>query len=275
LSKQPYDAFSRPPYLGPSNPATNPGPGGHFDHLDVDSREFSCATMYATVRRVLDIWEDYFARQLDLHLSPGLSRVELIPLIVWDNAQAGLGFMEFGFGRTSQGGVDLTRPYCQNFDVLAHELGHAIIFAAVGFPQFGAEPDDYGGFHESCGDLVAINASLHFDTVVNHLLEQSKGNLFSINELSRVGELSASREIRVAFNYERMSEVGTEPHERSLPLTGAIFDILVEVFQKELVGANLISQGLADRSNHTFGGTVDPGIDAAFAQAYAGKRDQF
>ena len=44
------------------------------------------------------------------------------------------------------------------------------------------------------------------------------------------------RHIRVAFNDLRMSDVGTEPHNRSLPLTGGIFDIFVEVFQKLFPG---------------------------------------
>ena len=95
--------------------------------------------------------------------------------------------------------------------MLAHELGHSIIFAEVG--RAGEPADDaidYGGMHESAGDLVAIVASLHFDSVVDHLLEQTRGNLFTVNELDRVGELSESREIRMAFNSLRMSDVGDE-----------------------------------------------------------------
>jgi hypothetical protein len=104
--------------------------------------------------------------------------------------------------------------------------------------------------HESAGDLVAIVASLHFDSLVTHLLDATKGNLLTINGLDRVGELSDSREIRVAFNAKRMSDVGEEAHERSLPLTGAIFDSMVEVFQQELVDKKLISPELRLRSTH-------------------------
>ena len=35
----------------------------------------------------------------------------------------------------------------------------------------------------------------------------------------------------------------------SLPLTGAVFDILVEVYKQELINANLIDQELADRAD--------------------------
>jgi hypothetical protein len=277
VSKLPYNQFSGPPYLGPASPKVPPGPGGHFDHLDPDSREFSCATMYATVRRVLDIWEDYFGHRIDWHFASSFEKLELIPLIEWDNAQSGFGFLEFGYGRTINNSIDHSRPYCQNFDVLAHELGHSIIFAQVGVPSSQTDPAiDYGGMHESAGDLVAIVSSLHFNTVVDHLLEQTKGNLFTVNELDRVGELSESREIRVAFNSLRMSDVDEEPHERSIPLTGAIFDVMVEVYQKELVARNLITQALADRS--TQGPGMDPDaatVQADFDKAYAGNEKGF
>lgn len=269
INKLPYSNMSGPPYLGPKNPPVKPGTDGHFDYLDQNSREFSCATMYATVRRVLDIWEDYFGYRIDWHFNSSFERLEMIPLINWDNAHSGYGFLEFGYGRKG-GGIDLSRPYCQNFDVLAHELGHSIIFSVVGVPKnLSDEAIDYGGMHESAGDLVAIVAALHFNLVVDYLLAKTKGNLFTVNELDRVGELSDSREIRVAFNNLRMSDVGTEPHDRSVPLTGGIFDVMVEVFQKELVRRRLITQDLATQSTQGPGGSQDyEYIQKQFVAAY-------
>jgi hypothetical protein len=277
INKLPYSRFFRPPFAGAKNSPVESGPDGHFDHLDPNSREFSCATMYATVRRVLDIWQDYFGHRIDWHFEPDFARLEMIPLIEWNNAQSGYGFLEFGYGRGFGGGIDHSRPYCQNFDVLAHELGHSIIFSEVGFPSSPLdEAIDYGGMHESSGDLVAIISVLHFNSVVDYLLGSTKGNLFTVNELGRVGELDESREIRIAFNYARMSDVGDEPHDRSLPLTGGIFDVMVEVFQKNLVTAGLIDQDLADRSSGMPGGIQDPEqIQADFAAAYEGNEGAF
>jgi hypothetical protein len=276
INKQPYDETS-PPYRGPSNAPVPPGPDGHFLHLEVDSREFRCATMYATVRRVLDVWEDYFGHRIEWQFEADFARLEMIPLIEWDNAQSGYGFIEFGFGRTPEGTIDHALPYCENFDVLAHELGHSIIFSQVGIPQSPLDQGiDYGGFQESCGDLVAIVSVMHFNSIVDHLLENTHGNLFTVNELDRVGELSQSRQIRVAFNSVRMIDVGDEPHDRSLPLTGGIFDIMVEVFQKRLVQRELISEDLARRSEHGFSPPSDlPGIQQEFDAAYEGKADAF
>lgn len=270
-SKQPYSEFTGPPYLGAAGAKVQPGLEGHFDHIPATDRSFLLCTMYATVRRVLDIWEDYFGDTIPWHFSADFDRLELIPLINWDNAQSGYGFLEFGYGRRPSGGLDFTKPYCENFDVLAHELGHSIIFSQVGVPgNANGNTDDYGGFHESAGDLVALVALLHFNSVVEHLLDQSKGNLFTINELNRIGELSASREIRRAFNYKRMSDVGAEPHDRSEPLTGAFFDIFVEFYQRRLVEANLISVALAEASLGPRGESPESDqLQAEFETAYS------
>ena len=135
--------------------------------------------------------------------------------------------------------------------------------------------------HESAGDLVAIVAVLHSHSVVDHLLQHTQGNLFTVNELNRIGELSDSREIRVAFNYARMSDVRDEPHDRSLPLTGGIFDVMLEVYQKNLVQRGLITQDLvtqdlADRSTQGIGRDQDlDAIQADFARAYKGHEPGF
>ncbi|MEV0901727.1 hypothetical protein [Actinoplanes sp. NPDC049802] len=277
IGKLPYNNFFRPPFRGDARPPIQPNGDGHFDHLDPASREFSAATMYATVRRVLDIWEDYFGHTIHWHFESDFDRLELIPLIEWNNAQSGYGFLEFGFGRSPNGTIDHTRPFCENFDVLAHELGHSIIFAEVGVPASPFDEGiDYGGMHESAGDLVAIVASLHFHSLVDHLLEATKGNLLTINGLDRVGELSDSREIRVAFNGMRMSDIGDEPHDRSLPLTGAIFDTMVEVFQHDLVAKKLINDDLRIRSTNLPGTAQDlDEIQAEFTAAYTGNEGAF
>lgn len=276
INKRPYEDGEGPPYNGPANPPVQPGSDGHFDHLVPGTREFSAAHMYAVVRRVLDIWEDYFGHVIPWNFTPPFDRLLLIPLIRWDNAQSGFGFLEFGFGRNGAL-LDFQNPYCENFDVLAHELGHSIIFSQVGFPDTAAEATaEYGGFHESAGDLTALVAALHFDSVVDHLLGSSSGNLFTPNELERVGELSDGDVIRSAFNDLRVGDVGLEPHDLSQPLTGAFFDVFVEVFQKDLVARSLITQQLADRSFNEANSNVDnEEIQTEFERAFGGNEAGF
>lgn len=267
--KTPYSWPSGPPYAGERYPAAKPDANGHFEHIAPSAREFSAATMFATVRRVLDIWEDYFGRELPWFFRVTHPRLEMIPRVEWDNAQSGYGFIEFGFGRTGTGGIDHQNPYCENFDVLAHELGHSIKNGVIGWPAASRMTLEYRGHHEAFADLVAIVASLHFDSVVESLLQNTKGNLFSVNELSRVGELSKTRQIRLAFNYKKMSTVNRgEEHDLSEPFTGGAFDTLVEIYEQCLVDQGIIPKDLGDRSYHAPAEAL-PQIQQEFEAYYA------
>lgn len=268
-------SYEGPPYQGPRFPPVQPNQEGHFDYIRPDAQEFSSTVMYATVRRVLDIWEDYFGHSIEWFFREKLPKLELIPRVNWDNAQSGEGFLEFGFGRKLNGSIDYNNPYCENFDVLAHEMGHTIKNSTIGWPDSRDKvTKEYRGHHEAFGDLVAIVSVMHFNSVVDHLLKNTKGNLFSVNELSRVGELSDAREIRIAFNNMKMSDVGTEEHDLSQPFTGGAFDILVEVFQHNLIKRELISEELGRRSFNAR--TVDvSGIQEEFNRFYQGKETEF
>ncbi|MFS8211827.1 hypothetical protein [Paenibacillus sp. S29] len=272
LNKVPFGEPGSPPfqyrYEGPHSPAVQPNAQGHFDHLRPGERAFSAATMYATVRRALEIWEDYFGREIPWIWSNEVPKLLLIPLVVFNNAVSSpAGYLEFGF---PDGDTDI--PHCQNFDVLVHELGHQIKYAVIGIPD--RPTFEFRGHHEAFGDLVAIVASLHFNTVVDHLLNNTFGDLFSVNELSRVGDLKAGRSIRLAFNNEKFSRLITEPHLLSLPFTGGAFDILVEIFQRNLIERNLISQELGDLSfNSTVGQQHE--IREQFKRFYQGKEAEF
>ncbi|RED48627.1 hypothetical protein [Aestuariispira insulae] len=236
------DPFSLP-FKGPAHPPAPPCPQGHFDHHGQDSREFRAAHMYGTVRRVLDIWEDYFRGPIPWHFRQTHDRLEMIPWLDWNNAQFGWAFMEAGYGRDGQGN---RHAYALNFDVLAHEAGHGLVFSMVGIPSERNITAEYRGFHESASDLVAVLSVLHFEKFLDRLLRKTAGNLYLENMLNRVGELSQTEEIRLASNAYRMRDcidVRTPVEELSYkqvhslgePLTGAFFDILVEIYQNNLV----------------------------------------
>jgi hypothetical protein len=278
----PYDYPYLPPYRGPAGPPALPGRDGHFDDLAVGSPEFRAAHMYGTVRRVLDIWEGYAGRRIEWHFRGAYDRLELVPYVEWENAQAGFGFIETGYARDERGEP---RLHWQNFAVLAHELGHLLIYSEVGTPPRATRTEQYFGFHESAADLVALVACLHFHTVADHVLRRSAGNLYYLTELSRIGELSETTQLRIADNDLRMSDVedltasrdlNCALHQLAQPLTGAVFDIFVDVYQQNLVDAGLISEELDHASGRVSGVLVDdPAVEAAFAAAYEGRHEAF
>jgi hypothetical protein len=227
------------------------------------------AHTYGCVRFVLDVWERYFGRPIEWHFSPQYERLEILLLPVWDNAHVGWGFMEVGAYTTEAGEV---RPFSLNFDTIAHELGHLIIYREVGLPPIEGVESEYFGFHEAAGDLTALLAVLQFDSVVADLLEMTRGNLYTFNELNRFAELGKYEQIRIAGTHFKLSAFAAgwaDEHDLSMPLTGALFDIFVDIFHESLLERRLISpkvEDLADRVQYV--PEYEPLIQALFDDAY-------
>ena len=63
------------------------------------------------------------------------------------------------------------------------------------------------GFQEAASDIVAFLSTLHFKSVVDHILAETRGNIYAPNELNRFAELSPTHQIRSASNSIRMGDV--------------------------------------------------------------------
>jgi hypothetical protein len=244
-----------PPYGGALLPPPTPDAAGHFDHLAVDTPQFLAAHLYGAARFTLDVWEGYLGHTLRWWHADFQPRLELVPTVDWNNAHSGPGFVETGT-RLNQAGV--AGRFCLNLDVVAHELGHAIVFSKVGVPRAGRLTAQYLAFHETIADLVALLTALHLDSVVDRFLTQAMGNLYALSVVNRVGELSAVEQIRAvdfasrldAFRDLVLRPDGTwqDPsgarrtqHQLSQPLTAAIFSTLIEIYQDALVRTGVIA----------------------------------
>jgi hypothetical protein len=270
----PYDPPQYgPPYRGPLLPPARPDRDGHFDHLATDTPQFLAAHQFGSMRFTLDIWEHYLGSRIEWWDSRVHPRTELIPLVDWPNAQSGPGFLETGLWRGEDGS---SQPYALNFDVIAHETGHQILFSQVGVPAVDGFGAPFLAAHESFSDLVALIAVMHFPSVLVRLLEQTQGNLYVLNLVNRIAETSAHTQIRLAANTTTMADVadirlasdgtwidptgqGRNQHWIAAPLTGAIFDILVEVYQDALA-----AQGLIPNEANAQGWTRED-VETAFA----------
>ncbi len=263
-SKPPYEYPYLPPYRGPVHPPAQPGPDGNFDHIPVHDRAFLSAHLFGSVARVLDIWEGYVGHHIPWHFAGSLQRLELIPLIEWDNAQSGFGYLEFGHD-TSAAGVRY--PYCLNFDVIAHEVGHALLFSEIGLPPAGRNPGpDFTAYHEGVSDLCSLMGLLHFDTAMDRILRRGSGNLLVMNEMNQFAEQADERQVRIVGNSRRMSDVGLEAHDRSRPFTGAFFDALVEIYHDTVVARGIVDlppRSIIDARD------IDDDLARTFADAFS------
>ncbi len=264
-----------PPWSGEILPPAQPDAEGHFDYLQPGTPQFEMAHLFGTVRFVLDVWEGYFGRPIHWLFENDFPRAELSILPIFDNAYSGYGFVEVGGHKNPDAFV----PYSLNFDVIAHEIGHQIIYREVGIPDPGEATGEYFGFHESAADLVALIASMHFDSVVDNLLLTTHGNLYTLNALSRMAELSDHEQIRIAANDRRLREFvpgWRKEHELSQPLTGAFFDTFVDIFHEQLLDLGLISPEVEDLSDQLLA-TPEYAIvmQGLFDEAFAADPDGF
>jgi len=255
LKQAPYDPPDyMPPYRGSVYPRASPGPDGHFDYIPVETEQFLAAHLYGCIRFTLDVWEWFLGHPVRWWHADFLPQLELIPLVRWKNAHSGPGFVEMGEQPNHFGREQL---FCLNFDVVGHETGHAILFSQIGVPPPDAVSSEYLALQESFSDLIGMIAAMEFRSVAWRLLRQTDGNLYVLNLVNRLGKLSDREQIRIASNTRTMDDVsglrlapdgrwidplglGRNQHQLAEPLTGAIFDCLVEIYQDALVSRGLI-----------------------------------
>jgi hypothetical protein len=127
---------------------------------------------------------------------------------------------------------------CRSLDIVAHETGHAILDALKPNWILFGQPPQTGGLHESFGDLTAIFLALSQLDQVEAIIAQTKANLHDKTFLSDLAEefglvLGRPNGLRNADNDLKLSEVGNEVHAISQVFTGAIYDIVADIFAFE------------------------------------------
>ena len=119
----------------------------------------------------------------------------------WRNAHMGYGYLEAGERRLADGRI---ADLCLDFDVIAHEVGHALMMSLAGrFSRSGSAPTTRRCTRPRRTGRRS-SPSLHLDAHVEELLETTHGDLDSFNRLNRFAEFSSSRQIRLANNAATM-----------------------------------------------------------------------
>jgi len=250
-----YPYVYLPPWDGPLyEPAVSDEDGNFLQYDDINDPRFHAAHTYASIRFTLDVWERYYGRPIEWYFQEYYDKAEVVIIPEFENAQIGRGFIEVGTDVDKKDGS--MSPFTLNFDVIAHEIGHGILFSAVGEPDLEKETAEYLGFQESSADIVSMIAILHFDSVVDEVLDSTSGNLYMANHLNRFAETSPVEQIRMASNNLKLSDFSggwKDSHILAQPLTGAVFDILVDIFHEELVRVGAISTSLEEMSDRLEG----------------------
>jgi hypothetical protein len=234
---------------------------------------------FAVIRLTLEIWRHFLQRPVPWHFRESAGPVlQVHPRIGTANAWSGDGYLEFGYPNWDWTTTD---PFAENLEVIAHETGHLILKSVIGTLPDDTRSLQHRAHEEGAADLVALVVALHFESVIAHVLRQTNGYLYADGLLSRIGEWGTGADdvARHAFNDATMASVRVDPvalnkHQLSAPFTGAVYDLLCEIFFDHLVAAGAITRELADACHH------DPARPVAdlkrpFGVALRGRRPAF
>ncbi|MGZ8320612.1 MAG: hypothetical protein ACXWVD_16050 [Telluria sp.] len=124
---------------------------------------------------------------------------------------------------------------CRSFDIVSHEAGHAVLDGLKPDWLLADNPPQTGGLHEAFGDLTAIFLALSQLDQCEAVVAQTKARLHDKTFLADIAEqfglaLGRSNGLRNADNDITMSQAGSEVHAISQVFTGAIYDILADMF---------------------------------------------
>jgi hypothetical protein len=208
------------------------------------SQEFDSVHTFAVVRQTLTMYQRALATGSAAATVPWQWNTPTIadPIQVFprhsnmQNAFYSRNGRLLAFGFFPQAGATVFT--CRSLDIVAHETGHAVLDGLKPNWLLSNNPPQTGALHESFGDLTAIFLALSQLDQVEAVIAQTKANLHNKTFLADLAEqfglaLGLPMGLRNADNDLKLSHVGNEVHALSQVFTGAIYDILADIFAFE------------------------------------------
>jgi len=211
-----------------------------------DPKRFDAVHTFTVIRQVLTMYERALLRQDNSYTGFkwqwGDETIKVFPYAeyganaYYSRDEKALKFFYFNPND------DNTKPLvytCRSFDIVAHETGHAFLDAVCPDYLVSWHPQT-GGLHEAFGDLTSIFTMLAQMDVCEAIIAESKADLHSKTFFPIMGEqfgeaiFGKPSGLRNADNDLKMSEVSDEVHDISQVFTGAVYDILADMFETHL-----------------------------------------
>ena len=265
--------------IAPGQPSTtwvSPNAFGDFV-TQPGTREFDAVHTFAVVRQVLTMYQ----RALAVAGSPSplpwawnsasnIEPLQLFPHGLSNTMNAYYSRNEncLRFGDFVPGGSKARVYTCRSLDIVAHETGHAILDGIKPGWLMADQPPQTGGLHEAFGDLTAIFLVLSHLDQCEAVIAQTKANLHDKTFLADIAEqfglaLGRPNGLRNADTDFTLDEAGEQVHAISQVFTGAIYDILADIFDAERSPGLTDDAALLHRTGATLCGMVIRALIAA------------
>jgi hypothetical protein len=164
------------------------------------------------------------------------SRDQDAPLAIYPRAGFGLNAL---YSRSRRALYFLGSPSrevftCRSLDVVAHEIGHAVLDSLQPYWWRESVHPQTAGLHEAFGDLTAIFCILSLPDLVRVVIEHTNADLDTRSFLTEFAEQLGAGEngLRNANNHSRLPDAfpPNSAYSLSQVFTGAVYDILEDVF---------------------------------------------
>lgn len=207
----------------------------------LDDFTFHQVNVWAIVERTLSMIEDKYVLARAVPWASERGRLILLPHAGYqENAfyDRGTGALHFFYFEGPDGSPVYT---CLSHDVIAHELGHAVLDGLKPYYNEVCSPET-AGFHEYFGDAVAMMTSLGNREIARIVTKGGPDRLSPRNVVSAIASefgaairgLPGEDYLRGAWNKRRMRDLrGTyEEHDWSEILTGVYYDLLQYLYPR-------------------------------------------
>jgi hypothetical protein len=226
------------------------------------SAQFRQVNAWAVAQRTLEMYEHPQALGRRIPWAFRGSRLFILPNAgYWENAfyDRDTRTLQFFYFQ----GPDEPIYTSLSHDIISHETGHAILDGIRPDYNEHSSPDT-AGFHEFLGDATAILCALEHRKYREALIQSTGGDLRKKNIVADLAEQfgmgvagaatygEADRYfLRTALHDRTMEHVkgDWEAHAYSEVLTGAFYDILVGIFEKQEMEANRKLKGRGRKPN--------------------------
>ncbi len=220
-----------------------------------DTPQFDAVHTFAVVRQTLTMYQRALVNAgLDMPLPwQWNTSMDTRPLMVFPHGLPNVmnafysrtqGCLKFGdfvptLEKDGAAASEQERVYtCRSFDIVAHETAHAVLDGLKPQWLLADAPPQTGGLHEAFGDLTAIFLTLSQLDLCDAVIAQTRAQLHDKNFLSDVAEqfglaLGTTVGLRNADNDLTLGQAGTQVHAISQVFTGAMYDVLADMFAYE------------------------------------------
>lgn len=239
----------------------NPGPSDHqikIDGVDVQpdedgnflmgnysELELDAIHTYGTARVVIDSYEKSFKKSI-LWSWQQLGEKEPLSIRIRNNDINSRFLAKEKCIELDYYGQENNRTFnCRTIDLIAHEIGHAIINSLC--PEWQNGDSETRGIEEAFCDLSAMFLLLSQVDLCEHVIKETKGDLTRYNILALFGvghgyEGNSYKEIRNAINSKTYVQNHWNSYTYCEVLVGVLYEILADLFSENETEVNMTIQ---------------------------------